>query len=356
MVDDITAVAKHLQPEEMADIGQSDAFASCDGEPNKYGRLRVKNYKGWTLTLYPATGKLQMHGSLPHFANGNNLELLTYSEMQLAIPALAAAVGLQVTRLVVVGLELSLDIEPSASPQSFLQSLQHHKHSKFCAVPPRKGEARPLEYVAFHANFNVKYYNKNQWAKQLGLPVLTGQHKLRYEIVMTRARPINALWNRSETTLADLLSPEFYAAAAVELKQRWKEIVRAQRLDFIGLKLVDERLLGAGANPEYWRGLKARCTLITYKRTRTRYRELVEACAKRVGPDEFDQRFEPALAALLPPVATTQNDTFFQTYSLLELPSMRVVKEAAPSLVNDAGAGGLPCPPASLPTKTKDSS
>ena len=357
MLDDITAVAKDLKPEEMAAIWQSEAFANCDEEPDKYGRLQVKNYKGLTVTLVPHRRKLKVEGSLPHFANGNNLELLTYSEMQLAIPALAAAVGLPVTRLVVVGLELSLDIEPSASPQSFLQSLQHHKHSKFCAIKQRDGVARPLEYVASHANFNVKCYDKNQWAKQLGLPILTGQHKLRFEIVMTRAQPINALWNRSETTLADLLSPEFYVAAAAELQRRWKEIVRAQRLDFTGLKKVDELLLGAGANPEYWRGLKARCPLITYKRTRERYRELVEACAKRVGPDEFDQRFAPALAALLPAEATTQNDTFFHTYSLLELPSMGVVKDAAPPLVNDAGAGAggmLPSPPAYLAADDDD--
>ena len=89
MLDGTTAVAKDLQPEEIAGIGESDAFASCDGVPDKYGRLRVK-HRGWTVTLYPATGKLQMRGSLPTFANGNNLELLTYSEMQLAIPALAA--------------------------------------------------------------------------------------------------------------------------------------------------------------------------------------------------------------------------------------------------------------------------
>ena len=197
MYDDITAVAEDLQPEEMTGIWQSDAFASCDGVLDKYGRLQVKNYRGLTVTLYPANNKLKVEGSLPTFANDNNLQLLQYSEMQLAIPALAAAVGLPMTRLVVVGLELSLDIEPATSPQSFLQSLQHHKHSKFCAIKQRDGVARPLEYVASHANFNVKCYDKNQWAKQLGLPVPAGQHKLRYEVVMKNARAINALWNRS---------------------------------------------------------------------------------------------------------------------------------------------------------------
>jgi hypothetical protein len=350
MFDNTTAVAENLQPEERAAVWQSDAFANCDGVPDKYGRLQVKNYKGWTVTFYPATSRLRVQGSLPTFANGNNLQLLTYPEMQLTIPALAAAVGLPVTRLQVVGLELSLDFESSTSPQSFLETLQHHKHSKFCIVLPRNSAARPLEYVAVHADFNAKLYDKNKWAKQLGLPVLVGQHKLRYEIVMKRARPINALLNRSVITFADLLSPEFYAAAAAELEQRWKEIVRSKPLDYTGLSRKDRDLLATRGSKDHWCGLKAVVAPITVKRHKRRYAELVDAMAKRIGPDEYDQRFPLALAALLPPVATAQIDTFLHTSSLLELPSMRVVKEAAPPLVTDVGAGGLlPCPLACPP-------
>ena len=341
MFDDTTAIAEDLQAEEMTAIWQSEAYANCDEVLDKFGRLQVKNYKGWTVTLVPHRRKLTVKGSLPTFANGNNLQLLTHAEMQLTILALAAAVGLPATRLQVVGLELSLDLESATSPQSFLQSLQHHKHSKFCIIKQRNGVARPLEYVASHANFNVKCYDKNQWAKQLGIPVLTGQHKLRYEIVMTRARPINALWNRSETTLADLTSLEFYAAAAAQLEQRWKEVVRDKPLDYNGLSRKDRDLLATRGSKDHWRGLKAVVSQVTVKRHKRRFAELEEAMAKRIAPNEYDQRFAPALDALLPPVAAAQNDTFLHTSSLLELPSMKVVKEAAPSLVNAAGASGL---------------
>ena len=356
MFDKTTAVSENLQAEEMAAIWGSDAFASCDEEPDKYGRLQVKNYKGLTVTLVPHRGKLTVKGSLPTFANDNNLQLLTYPEMQLAIPALAAAVALPITRLVVVGLELSLDIEPSTSPQSFLETLQHHKHKKFCAVPPRNGP-HPLEYVAYHTEFNAKLYNKNQWAKQLGLPVPAGHHKLRYEIVLKQARPINALLNRSVITLADLLSPEFYAAAAAELEQRWNEIVRDKRSDYTGLSRREWELLGTKGSKDHWRGLKAVVSAITIKRQKKEYAKLAAAMAKRVGPDEYDQLFKPALTALLPPLATAQNDTFFHTSSLLGLPSMIVVKEAAPPLVDDAGAGSLramPSPPACLAADDDD--
>ena len=342
MFDGTIVVAKDLQPEEMAGIGQSVAFASCDGEPDEHRQLRVKNYKGWTLTLYPDTGKLQMHGSLPTFANGNNLNLLTYSEMQLAIPALAAAVSLPMTRLVVVRLELSLDIESTTCPQLFLETLQHHKQKKFCQVVPRNGSPHPLEYMALHTDFNVKLYNKNQHAKQRGLSVPAGRHKLRYEVVKKHARPINALWNRSETTLADLLSPDFYDAAAAELKQRWKEITRDNGLNYIGLSKKDIGLLSSRGSKEHWRGLKAVVSAITIKRQKKEYAKLAAAMTKRIGPNEYDQLFEPALDALLPSVATTQNNTFFNTYSLLELPPVIVVKEPAPSLLAPAPASWPP--------------
>jgi len=358
MLDGTTVVAKDLQPEEMAGIGESDAFASCDGVPDEYGRIRVE-HRGWTVTLYPDTGKLQMHGALPTFANSNNLQLLQYSEMQLAIPALAAAVGLPMTRLVVVHLELSLDIEPTTDPQSFLETLQHHKHKKFCAVPPRNGSPHPLEYMALHTDFRVKLYNKNKHAKQRGLPVPAGQHKLRYEIVMRNARAINALWNRSETTLADLLLPEFYDAAAAELEQRWKEIARDNGLNYNGLLKKEISLLSSRGSKEHWRALKAVVAPITLKREKKEYAKLAAAMAKRIGPNEYDQLFEPALKALLPPVAAIENDTFFNTSSLLELPPLSVVKEPAPSLLPDAGAGVgagslLSSPPAYLTANDDD--
>ena len=349
MYDKITAVSEDLQPEEMAGICRSDAFASCDGELDKYGRLQVKNYRGWTVTLVPDRCQLKVKGSLPTFANGNNLQLLQYSEMQLAIPALAAAVGLPVTRLVMVDMELSLDIEPTTDPQSFLETLQHHKQKKFCQVVPRNGSPHPLEYMALHTDFHLKLYNKNKHARQRGLPVPAGQHKMRYEAFLNRARAINALWNRPETTLADLLLPEFYAAAAAELKQRWKEIARNNGSDYNGLSRREWELLGTKGSKEHWRALEAVVSATTIKRQKQEYAKLAAAMAKRIGPNEYDQLFEPALKALLPPVATTQNDPFFHTSSLLELPPVSLVKEPAPSLLADAGADALLAPP-TLPT------
>ena len=343
MFDWMKAIAKDLDASEIDAVRRGQAFATLwDGVQDKHGREQVKNYQGMTVTLYPTKGMLIVEGALPTFANGNNLHLLTYPKMVSACVGLAAAVGLPGSRLPLVGLELSNDLDSTTPPQPLLQSLLHHKGSKFTARKPPKGVARPLEYFASHADYGAKLYDKGTWEKRHGNHLPAGQYRVRFEVVCGRARAINNLWNRSETTLADLTSLEFYAAAAAQLEQQWLAIVRTQPLDFTGLKDKDRLLLGAGVNPEFWRGLRADRALVTYKRTRKQYRELVEASAKRVGQDAYAQRFPLALAALLPPMATAQNDTLLHTSSLLDLPSMRVMKEPAPPLVNDGGAGTLP--------------
>ena len=341
MFDDTTTVAENLQAEEMAAIGRSEAFAGCDGEPDQYGWVRAK-HRGLTLAFSQRRAKLKVQGSLATFAKGHNLHLLTYSELLLACPAVAAAVGLPITRLRVVGLELALDLDSTTSPQQLLDTLQHHKGSKFEIVKQRKGVARPMEFVASHANYSMKVYNKGLWEAQHGNYLPAGQHRARVEVVMTRARPIDALLNRSETTLADLVTLEFYAAAVAHLEQKWKEVVRTKRLTSAGLNVKDRRLLGAGGNLEYWRGLKRDKSVSTFKREKKQYKDLVAYSASMMPPDEYEQQFSAALAALLAPVLAVQNDTILHTFSPVDISPLRIEREApAPPLVNDAGAGSL---------------
>jgi hypothetical protein len=321
-----------LTPDEVATALASAAFAQWDGILDNHGRAVVRGFRGLTWSLHHTKGRLRISGSVPTFANGHNVQLLPFSEAALATEALAAAVGLPAGRLVVKGLELSADIELPTSPRPFLESLSHHRQSKFCAVTPPKGVARPLEYNAPHSNYRVKYYDKGAWAAHQGNPLPPGQHKLRYEVVCTRARPINALLNQAQVTLADLATPSFYLAAATELRKHWQLTVRRTAPNFTGLKLKDSSLLHSGASPEYWRGLKeAKIPQITINRQKAHYKKLAAAAQERAGVDVYNQRFPLVLAAALATVPAAENDTLLHSCNQMEFTPIKE-REEAPAL------------------------
>ncbi len=250
MFDFISCTAQ-LTPSEVSAVLSSAAFEQWGGVLDNHGRAVVRGYRGLSWSLHHGKGYLKISGSVPTFANGHNVQLLSFPDAALATVALAAAVGLPAARLVLTGLELSADLELPTSPRPFLESLMHHRQSMFCAVTPPKGVARPLEYNAPHSNYRVKYYDKGAWAAHQGSPLPPGQHKLRYEVVCTRARPINALLNQAQVTLADLATPGFYLAAAAELRKHWQLTVRRTPPNFTGLKWKDSALLQSGASPEF---------------------------------------------------------------------------------------------------------
>lgn len=318
-----------LTPAEVATALASAAFEQWGGVLDNHGRAVVRGFRGLTWSLHHGKGRLRISGSVPTFANGHNVQLLPFPEAALATAALAAAVGLPAGRLVVKGLELSADMELPTSPRPFLESLMHHRQSKFCAVTPPKGVARPLEYNAPHGNYRVKYYDKGAWAAHQGSPLPPGQHKLRYEVVCTRARPINALLNQAQVTLADLATPGFYLAAAAELRKHWQLTVRRVAPNFTGLKWKDSALLQSGASPEFWRGLKeAKTPLVTIKRQKARYKQLAAAAQERAGVDIYNQRFPLVLAAALATVPAAGNDTLLHSCNQVELPPIKEREEA----------------------------
>lgn len=318
-----------LTPAEISTALASAAFKQWDGVLDNHGRAVARGVRGLTWSLHPGKGRLRISGSVPTFANGHNVQLLPFPEAVLATAELAAMVGLPAGRLVVKGLELSADIDLPTSPRPFLESLKHHRQSKFCAVKPPKGIARPMEYVATHANYLIKPYDKGAYLAYQGNPLPPGQHKLRYEVVCTRARPINTLLNKTQVTLADLATPSFYLAAAAELRKHWRLTVRQTPPNFTGLKLKDSSLLHCGASPEYWRGLKeAKTPAITIKRQKAHYKELAAAAQERAGIDIYNQRFPLVLAAALATVPAAENDTILHSCNQMEFTPIKEREEA----------------------------
>jgi hypothetical protein len=328
---DFASCTALLTPAEVITTLNSAAFEQWNGVLDNHGRAVVRGFRGLTWSIHPEKGRLRISGSIPTFANGQNVQLLPFPEAALATAALAAAVGLPAERLVVKGLELSADIDLPTSPRPFLESLVHHRQSNFCAVTPPKGVARPLEYNAPHGNYRVKYYDKGAWAAHQGSPLPPGQYKLRYEVVCTRARPINALLNQAQITLADLATPGFYLAAAAELRKHWQLTVRRTPPNFTGLKWKDSALLQSGASPEFWRGLKeAKTPLVTIKRQKARYKQLAAAAQERAGVDIYNQRFPLVLDAALATVPAVENDTILHSCNQVEFPPLKEIEEAHP--------------------------
>ncbi|SMC00657.1 hypothetical protein SAMN00120144_4324 [Hymenobacter roseosalivarius DSM 11622] len=331
MFDNTRAVAKELQPEETQAVLASDAFASWDGVLNEKGCAQVRDYRGVRLNLYPEQGILRMEVTLPTFAYGHNTQLLELATMQTIVPELARAVGLPAERFDLVGLEMSIDTDLPVSPRPFLESLIHHKQSIFCAVKPPAGVARPLEYYATHADYGVKFYDKGAWAARHDNPLPAGLYRLRYELVLKRARAIQAMLDCEHVTLADLATPALYIAAAAALQSHWEQVVRDKPLDFTGLRPKDAALLYSGSSPKYWRGLKeARVPSITIKRHKAKFKQLLSESDKRTENDIYSQRLPAAIASLVAPALQTKTDTIFHTCSQSETVSFNRIKSSHP--------------------------
>lgn len=310
---DCLSCTAELTPDEVHNLRDLEPFSQWNGDLDNHGKvaLRAQNLK-WNL--HPESGRLSIKGSLPSFVKGNNMHLLTYPEIQVAVSKLAAAVGLLPDRLIVRTLELSVDLILSESPRPFMESLEHHRRSKFCIVTPPNGTPRPWEYLALHGDYKVKFYDKGAWAAHKNMALPSGQHKLRYEVVCSRARPINALLAGRQATLADLATPDFFKAAAAELHKHWGLTVRRVPFDCTGLKVSDSTLLHAGASADFWRGLKKSTTSSsTIQRTRTRYKELVADAHARTELDVYSQQFPVAVGDMLATLPTVKNDTFLHT-------------------------------------------
>ncbi len=324
--------AEELTPDELVNIANSPAFADCDGVPDEYGRIKVRNYRGLsTLQLDCHNRRLDVGGALPSFLHGHNTTLLTYSEIKQVVEELAVAVGMPAHRLEVVALELSSDSDLPTSPQPLLQSLRHHKQSPFGLVVPRNGVARALEYLAVHADYRIKFYDKGAHAAKQGHYLPADVHRLRYEVVCTRGRAVRNMLGLERVTLADLAKPATFTAAAAALLEQWQQTIREKPLDFTGLKVKDASLLQSGSNPEYWRQLKAAGTpQITIKRYKALYRKLVAESDRRTQNDLYGQRIPEAIAVALASVNLVENDTILHTSSKSEFTPVRRVGNTLP--------------------------
>lgn len=283
-----------------AALAESPAFAGSDGQTDDRGRIRVQ-YRGMRIEYVPGEYRGQVRGSLHTFAQGSNVGMFGAAEAAQAAEDLAASLALPPEVFVTHKLEAGVNIAVPSSPRPFLETLSHHKKSPFYPLVPPAGHLRPLEYVAVHLNYRLKYYDKGAYAARQGVPLPVGcPNLLRFEVVFTRARNLNKLTGRTNVTLLDLAAPDVLKSVASYVHDQWKQTVRRVPVDYSNLPIAHASLLRAGADLNWWEAVRPGTPRSTFKSTQARYRQLQARVKRREEPHPYDILLAEHMRALCP--------------------------------------------------------
>lgn len=278
-------------------LARAPAFAQSSGEPDERGRVRT-TYRGLRLEYAPATRWGRVRGSLHTFAHGHNLGRFTAPEIGVACAELAETLAMPPEWLTVRRLEAGVNLLVPTAPRPFLESLVSHKQSRFTALNPPPGAARPLEYGAFHSAYRLKFYDKGAYARLKGEPHPPG-HLLRFEVVYTQARPLLTATGLTTLTLADLPRLPVLAAVAAQLHLHWQQTRRRTPLDYTDLSLSDSALLHAATDLDFWEAMRVSQHKATYQRNNARAAQLLVQLKQRTGAHPFEAVFARELERLV---------------------------------------------------------
>lgn len=283
-----------------AALFRSAAFADCNGEVDEHGSIRVQ-FRGLRIEYRPGQYWGRIRGSLHTFAQGSNVGVFTAGEVMAACTGLASSLNLPPEIFIVRKLETGVNLAVPTSPEAFLGTLVHHKGKPFWAVNPPSGLTRPLEFVALHSAYKLKYYDKGAYALRQGIPLPMGcRHLLRFEVVFTRARNLQQLTGREQLTLADLPTPHVLTAVAEHLYKHWNLTVRRISMDYANVPFNHAALLKAGSELEWWEAVRPYTPKSTFVRNKALFRKLQKQVAQREAPHPYNLLLPSHLEALLP--------------------------------------------------------
>lgn len=141
----------------------SNFFQQFTGECDAQGYMRCL-HRSMRLKYSPETGKGWVKGSLHSFSKGHNNGLFSAQEAAHACKEaahackeLATELGIPAQNVVLHALEIGVNLSSTQVPTQFLDSLLHHKNSRFYTLRPPKGSVCPMEFVATHAEYSVKF-------------------------------------------------------------------------------------------------------------------------------------------------------------------------------------------------------
>lgn len=291
-------------------LADSLAFASSNGQIDENGRIRVE-HRGLRIEYRPGEYWGRIRGSLHTFAQGSNIGVFTAAQVAQACTDLASSLNLPPELFVVRRLEAGINLAVPTPPGPFLETLISHKKSPFYPLAPPSGHLRPLEYLAVHTDYKLKYYDKGTYARRQGKPLPLGcSHLLRFEVVFTRARGLHKLTGYEPLTLADLPVPSVLTALADCLHRRWQETVRRVPLNYTGISISRAALLYAGKDPTWWESVRPHTPSSTFKSNRMMYLKLQKEAVKQASPHPYDLLLPEQLQALQPKAQNIKKPEF----------------------------------------------
>jgi hypothetical protein len=281
-------------------LGKSLAFANCNEQLDDKGRIRAQ-YRGMRIEYVPGEYCGRVRGSVHTFAQGSNVGVFTAAEVVQACTDLASSLGLPPEVFVACKLEAGVNIVVPSSPLPFLETLSRHKKSPFHPLAPPSGCLRPLEYLAVHADYRLKYYDKGNYAARQGTPLPMGcRHLLRFEVVFPRIRILRKLTGRTNLTLLDLAAPDVLSAVASYVQEQWEKTVRRLPLNYPNLSIGHAALLYSGGDQRWWDAVRPTTPRSTFKRNQAQYNQLQEQVKQQEGPHPYDLLMVDHMRALSP--------------------------------------------------------
>ena len=320
-------------------------------------KWRVAKWGAFEIKVHNYSGRIEVRGSLhKYWSKSHNGGPFPRWAVAQAVQRLAAELKFNPVQGVLCGVEFGANVPMPVPAKGLLCRVILHSR-KGCPpkVPTSSHNRRGLMREVEAQQYYLKAYDKEAQLDDSSNDT-TGGEALRVELKVCTMQQLKQAGVR---TLADLADPAKLEAMGKLLFGQWDSLLFAAPGELPAtLRTADRHLLERAARVGYWEGLPVSQLRVQVKRYRKVYAQYVvdealQAATKGIRSIWQQLLTQPEPAA---PVAIIAELPASQLNPLCKVLSFQQEREeAAPPLVNAAGAGDLlPSPPARLTADDDD--
>ena len=315
----------------------------CEWKEAHWGAFKIK--------VHNYSGRIEVRGSLhKYWSKSHNGGPFPRWAVAQAVQNLAAELKFNPVQGALHSVEFGANVPMLTPAKGLLCRMTLHSR-KGCPpkVPTSSHNRRGLMREVVAQQYYLKAYDKEAQLDDSSNDT-TGGEALRVELKCT----MEQLKQAGVRTLADLADPVKLEAMGKLLFGHWDGLLFAAPGELPAtLRTADRQLLERAARVGYWEGLPVPQLRVQVKRYRKVYAQCVVDEALNAATQGLRSIWQQLLTQPEPaaPVATISELPASQLNPLCKVLSFQERGEAAPPLVNDAGAGAgglLLCPPAYL--------